>query len=250
MNTDALDRRLSRVERRVLARRRPRAASGSSRSASAGTARRARSSSSSWRSIRSRVAALRAGQRADVDRVHARPRAARAVALGQPVHDRVAAVDEHHEQRADAVARPPLHSAWIWYSDEPSPTTASTGRSGRAIRTPIAAGSGEAEHPHRADEAERRGGGHARVQLRAAGGRLLEQDRVAREALGERGEDVAGARAAPRRPEGVAVRAASAPGRRVPARVDRLRQRRADRGRARPAPRARPGCGGPRPGPG
>ena len=35
----------------------------------------------------------------------------------------------------------------IWYSEEPSPTTASTGRSCRAIRTPIAAGTAKPSIP-------------------------------------------------------------------------------------------------------
>ena len=69
------------------------------------------------------------------------------------------------------------------------------------------------------------------MQLGAARRRLLEQDRVARQALGERGEHVAGAQrlaGGGRRGRRGALRAAR---RRARARVDRLGERRADRGR-------------------
>ena len=139
-----------------------------------------------------RVAAERARHRADVDTVDPRPRAGRAAALGQPVHDRVAAVGEHDEQHADAVAgRAPqgldlVERRAVADHGQHRPVGARHPQPDRGRQ-------GEAEHAHGAHEPERRGRGHARVQLGAAGGRLLDEDRVARQALGEGGEHVAGA---------------------------------------------------------
>ena len=104
----------------------------------------------------------------------------------------------------------------------------STGRSGRAIRRPIAAGSAKPSIPIALMKPS-----GARAGMRACSSGRLEgvsstQDRVAREALGERVQDVAGAqRLAGRRPGGAgrSTRRGGAPR----AGVDDLRQRRADR---------------------
>ena len=92
-----------------------------------------------------RGAAQRAGQ-PESRTSESRPGRLAAGLLGEPVHDRVAAVGQHDEQHADAVVRR-APQRLDSYSDEPSPTTATTGRSGRAIRTPIAAGSANPSPP-------------------------------------------------------------------------------------------------------
>ena len=195
-------RRTSRPERR-----RSPAAAGVWRSARAGSSSSSVLEQVGVRLDPARLAALGARHRGDVDRVQRGPRAVAAGALGEPVHDRVAAVAQDDEQHAGLVGgRAPQRLDLVERR-----AVADHGQH-RAVgpRHPHAdrGGQGEAEHPHRADEAQRRGGGDPRVQLGAARRRLLEQDRVAREPLGERGEDVAGAAAARR----VAAAAAAAGG--------------------------------------
>ena len=130
---------------------------------------RARSSSSSWRSIRRARSPARGPCAPMSIASNARPRAvAAAVALGEPVHDRVAAVDEHDEQHAGAVARRAPQRL-----DLVQRRAVADDRQHRAVRAAPSAGRSragqrEAEHAHRAHEAERRGGGDAGVQLRAA----------------------------------------------------------------------------------
>ena len=204
--------------------------SGSRRSASAGSSASRRSSRSGVLGDADALAALRARHRADVDRVELRPRPVGPVALREPVHDRVAAVDEHDEEHADLVGdRAPQRGDLVERG------AVADDRQHRAVlaRHPHAdrRRQREAEHPHRADEAARRGGGDARVQLGPARRRLLEQDRVVRQPLGQRGEHVAGAQRlarARRRRRGRAL--AGGRGGRGP-RVDGLGQRGADRGR-------------------
>ena len=203
---------------------------GSLRSASVGSSASRRSSRSGWSRTRAVSAALGARHRADVDRVELRPRPVGPAALREPVHDRVAAVDEHDEEDADAVGgRAPQRGDLVERG-----AVADDGQH-RAVlpRDPHAdrRGHREAEHPHRADEAERLGRRDARVQLRAARRRLLEQDRVVRQALGQRGEHVAGAHRLAglrRRRRGRALAGRPGGG---GASVDRLGQRGADRGR-------------------
>ena len=142
-----------------------------------------------------------------------------------------------------------LHSAWIWYSEEPSPTTVSDRAVGARHPQADRGRQREAEHPHRADEAERRRGRDARRAAPAGRRRLLDQDRVARQALGERVQDVAGAqrlagRAAARgRLERAAERAPGGRAGRPPPPAPRTRRRVAEHGERRP------GCGAPPPGP-
>ena len=101
------------------------------------------------------------------------------------------------------------------------------------MRTPIVPGQGEAEAAHRgAEEAERRAGRDARVELGPARRRLLDEDGVGRQALGQRGENVAGAQRLAglrRRRAARAWRTARAAGRR--ARRQPLDQAAADRAR-------------------
>ena len=71
---------------------------------------------------------------------------------------------------------------------------------------PVAAGSAKPEAPHGgAEHAERLPRRQAHEQLRTVGRRLLEDDRVVREPIGDRGEDVPGAerRAGPRGLQGL-----------------------------------------------
>ena len=194
-----------------------------------------------------RLAALRAGHRRDVDPVQRRPRAVAAGALGEPVHDRVAAVAQDDEQHAGVVGgRAPERLDLV-----EARAVADDGQH-RAVRArhPQAdrRRQREAEHPHRAEEPQRRGRGDARVQLRAAARGLLQQHRVAREPLRQRLQDVAGHQrlARPRRLQGSRTGVRRGGGL---ARADGLRERLADRGAARPARRARPGCGAPPRGP-
>ena len=202
------------------------------RSARLGRTSSSRVSRSSCSVIADRLAALRAGQRGDVDRVHLRPRAGVPAALGEPVHDRVAAVDEHDEQHAGLVGdRAPQAEDLV-----EAGAVAGDGQHG-LVRAgelePDRRGQREAQHPHRADEADGVGGGDARVQLGAAGGRLLQQRGVARQAVGERLEDVRGRAAARRARAAAAARGARAARCRSRA---RRRPRRALRRRAAGSP--------------
>ena len=113
--------------------------------------------------------------------VERRPRAGCAGVLGEAVHDRVAAVAQDDEQHADAVrGRAPQRLDLVERG------AVADDRDHGAIRQrqaqPDGRGQREAEHPHRADEPAGRAGGDAGVQLGAAGGRLLDEDRVGREA--------------------------------------------------------------------
>ena len=66
------------------------------------------------------------------------------------------------------------------------------------MRTPVAPASGEPEPAHRgAEESERLAREQPVVELGPVDGRLLDDDRLARKPLGERGENVSGRRRSP-----------------------------------------------------
>ena len=155
--------------------------------------RRRPPSKSSWASI------VRAGQPSaarearDVH-VDGRPGAGTALLLDQPVHHRVPAVREDHEQRArpvvrraperlDAVERRAVADD---RRDRPvGPSEAKAG--GRRQREP------EPAH-RRAEKAERLARRNACAELGPVGRCLLEQDRVARQPLGDRRQNTCPAR--------------------------------------------------------
>ena len=202
-------------------------------------------SSSAWVVMR-RASQPWARAIAAMSTVERRPRAGRAGALGEAVHDRVAAVAQDDEQHAAPYA--------------PRSTAPGSGRARSRRRRPPApggrprqpqpdrGGQREAEHPHRADEpAAARWPGCGRAAPGRLDGVSSTQDRVAREALGQRVPARGPGRAARPAPGGAgrcvprrrACRARRATARRAPRRPRRGR-------RARPA---RPGCGAPPPGP-
>ena len=167
--------------------------SGASRRASPGSTSSRRASRSCVVLDADRLAALGAGHRGDVDRVEGRPRRRLARVRRQLVHDRVAAVGHDQEQRSHAVARGAPQRL-----DGVQRRAVAEHRHHGTVgqRHPHAHGArqGEAEAAHRrAEEAHRDAGRDAGVQLGPAGGRLLDEDGVGRQARGERVEDVAGA---------------------------------------------------------
>ena len=128
----------------------------------------------------------------DVDRAEGRPGAVAAVVARERVHDRVA-----RRWPSRSAGRRPRSAR---RSTAPgSRTSRSRRRSrrrragrGRPIRRPIEPADPEAEAAvGAADEPERRAGGDPLVELGPARGRLLDQHRVARQPLGQRGEHVA-----------------------------------------------------------
>ena len=167
---------------------------------------------------------------------------------GELVHDRVAAVGHDHEQRADAVARRAPQRLDRVQRRAVADAPRRTGRSGSAMRRPMVPGQGEAEAAHRgAEEAHRHAGRDARVQLGPARGRLLDEDGVGRQALGQRGEDVAGAqRLAGRRAAAARAGVANGPGCGPPRAPAAARPGRGRPRSARPGSSAATGCGAPR----
>jgi hypothetical protein len=137
------------------------------------------------------VATLGARERGNVD-VEPRPGAGRAVPLREPVHDRVPAVRQDHEQHAGAVLRraperlDPVEGRAVAHDCDDRALRQCHPHAGRARQ-------GEAEPAHRrAEEAERGSGEQPVVELRPVDGRLFDDDCVARETFGERGQDVTG----------------------------------------------------------
>ena len=143
--------------------------SGSSASARVGTTSSSTATRSAWSGSGRPGSRTSGASPRDVDLVERRPRRLPAVPLGELVHHRVAAVGQHHEQHAAAVPGGAPQAPGSPYSEDPSPTTATTGRVGSPIRSPAAAGRREAEPAHRrGDEPARRPGGQQPVQVRAA----------------------------------------------------------------------------------
>ena len=110
--------------------------------------------------------------------------------LGEPVHDRVAAVREDHEQRAGAVLRRAPERL-----DRVERRAVADDRDDGAVgprhAQPDRGGQREPEPAHgRAERAERLARRQAHEQLGTVRRRLLDHDRIAREALGQRREDV------------------------------------------------------------
>ena len=97
---------------------------------------------------------------------------------------------------------------------EPSPSTATTGRSGQAHAQADGGGQAPAETAHRrADHAERPAGRQAQHQLVAVRRALLDDDRVRRQPVAERLQHVAGSERRDRPAAGPAAGRAAAPGR-------------------------------------
>ena len=169
-----------------------------------------------------------------------------AVALGEPVHHRVAAVGEHDEERADAVARRAPQRL-----DAVHRRAVADHRHHRAVgqrhAQPAAAGRREAEAAHRrAHEAERRAAG----SRACSSGRLDGVSSTTIASGGSRSASAASTWPARRGSAEASGRRASAAARRGLARArDRVASAAADRAAGgRRSPRARPGCGAPRPG--
>ena len=132
-------------------------------------------------------------QPGDAHLLERRPRRlARAVLLGEPVHDRVAAVGQHDEQHAAAVVRGAPQRL-----DAVERRPVADDRHDRAARVghPHAdrGRQAEAEPAHRgAEEPERGPGREQPVQVGAARRRLLDDDGLGREPLRQRGHHVRG----------------------------------------------------------
>ena len=166
--------------------------SGSLRPASAGTTSSRVAISSSW------VASVRAGQ----PKARARPAtstpkpghgAVPPCCSDEAVHHGVPAVREDHEQRPGAVVRRAperldrVERRAVADEGDHRTVRARHPDAGRRRKR-------EAEAPHGgAEHAERLPRRQAHEQLRTVGRRLLEDDRVVREPIGDRGEDVPGA---------------------------------------------------------
>ena len=173
--------------------------SGSSRAARPGSTSSSSASSSAW-SLTARAGQPNArAMPRDVDG-EGRPGRRAAVLLGEPVHDRVAAVGEDHEERrrpGSARRSTAPGSSTSTIRRRRSRRRAGRGapcagrsRPGSAKPSPPIAGLSE--------PSDSRAGSRS-MQLGPARGRLLDHDRVARDPLRDRREDVSGAHRLARR---------------------------------------------------
>ena len=200
---------------------RPRAAAARSRPARPGSTSSSVSSSSACPRDRPRRAPERPRETGDVDR-EARPGRRAAGLLGEPVHDRVAAVRQDHEQRAGVVVRRAPERL-----DRVQRRAVADDRDDGPIRPRHAqadrGGQGEAEAAHGgAQRAERLARRQAHEQLGPVRRRLLDhrsrcagcarrsRRRRARRAAARRPPEARAGRAAARRGDGVPERAGSA----------------------------------------